>query len=105
MKPTPKNCSTVFKVGDIVIATDEIRRVDGESTLRPGETARVSSVFRATPDSPQIIGLDLGNRMPMGDIVCFESGPLKLAPKPVVQPGYSAEELDRDNPYNQHLHE
>lgn len=74
------NCPTVFKVGDAVVATDKIQRIDGRSTLRIGDRAKVSQVWRTTPESPQIIGLEIEGKMPMGDIVCYKNVPLRLLP-------------------------
>lgn len=71
------NKITDFKVGDIVEATESIQRFDGSSHLAPGETAKVSYVWQTTPDSPQIIALEIKGRLPMGDIVCEENHPLK----------------------------
>jgi hypothetical protein len=72
------NCSTKFKVGDIVEATGKIWRKDGRSELQPGDYAKVREVWQTTPESPQIIGLEIKGKLPMGGIVCFENVPLRL---------------------------
>lgn len=76
------NCSTTFKVGDIVEATAKIRRRDGGSELKPFDRATVRSVWQTTSESPQIIGLEINGKLPMGDIVCFENVPLRLIYSP-----------------------
>jgi hypothetical protein len=78
LKPILKNCPITFKVGDVVIATKEIWRYDGRSTLRPGDKATVTHVYRVNPESAQIINIEPHVGLPMGDIVCFENVPLKL---------------------------
>jgi hypothetical protein len=75
-------CLTEFRVGDIVEATATFRRKDGRSELRPGDEATVRAVWKTTPDSPQIIDLDIEGGLPMGDIVCFEHVPLRLLHSP-----------------------
>lgn len=74
-----KNCQIEFKEGDAVVATALITRVDKRSYLLPGERATVWQVWRTTQESPQIISLKIEGRAPMGDIVCFENVPLRLA--------------------------
>ena len=75
-------CLTEFRVGDIVEATATFRRKDGRSELRPGDKATVRAVWKTTPDSPQIIDLDIEGGLPMGDIVCFAHVPLRLLHSP-----------------------
>ena len=73
-----KNSETKFSVGSIVEATGEIRRVDGRCKLRTGDIAKVIDVRQSTPESPQIIRIELPNKMIMIDIVCYENVPLKI---------------------------
>ena len=68
----------ILKIGDTVEATKLWRRMDSRSFLKVGERARVSSVFQKDSASPQIIGIEITGRLPMGDIVCFDDVPLKL---------------------------
>ena len=75
-------CLTEFRVGDIVEATATFRRKDGRSELRPGDKATVRAVSQTTPDSPQIIDLDIEGGLPMGDIVCFAHVPLRVLHSP-----------------------
>lgn len=75
-------CKTKFKVGDIVEATAKIWRRDGGSELQPGDQAKVREVWQTTPDSPQIIGLEIKGKKPMSDIVCFEGVPLRIVFSP-----------------------
>lgn len=74
--------SAKFKVGDIVEATAKIWRKDGRSELQCGDHAKVREVFQATPESPQIIGLEIEGKLPIGDIVCFENVPLRIVYSP-----------------------
>lgn len=67
-----------FKIGDIVEATKKIWRKDGRSELFPGDKAKVIEVWQTTPESPQIIGLEIEGKLPIGDLVCFENVPLRL---------------------------
>lgn len=69
---------TTFNVGDIVEATTKIWRYDNRAELHPGDIARVRDVWQASPESPQIVGLDIEGKLPIGDIVCYETGPLCL---------------------------
>ena len=73
-----KNFPIKFKVGDIVRATSMFSRKDNRSHLALGEFAEISSVYQPAENSPQIIGLKIKNRLPMGDIVCLENVPLEL---------------------------
>jgi hypothetical protein len=75
--------SVKLKVGDTVEATGRIWRFDRRSELSPGDRATVSGVWQTTPDNPQIIGLEIEGKAPMGDIVCLENTPLRL-----VSPNY-----------------
>lgn len=68
---------TNFKVGDVVIATEEITRKDFRSRLHRGEAAKITAVWRNNPESPQIVGVSIRNKMPMGDIVCYENHPFE----------------------------
>lgn len=70
-----------FQIGDVVEATGRIWRIDRRSELQPGEQAKVREVFQATPESPQIIGLEIEGKLPMIDIVCTEHLPLRLIQK------------------------
>ncbi len=72
---------TKFKVGDLVRATGLIERADGRARLSKGQTAIVEQVFQLAPDTPQIIGLKVGDDV-IRDIVCVESCPLELLPVP-----------------------
>lgn len=84
------NCSTKFKVGDIVEATGKIWRKDRRSELQPGDQAKVRDVWQTTPESPQIIGLEIKGKLPIGDIVCFENVPLRLVHSPNAEVGGSS---------------
>jgi len=78
------NCPIKFKVGDRVVATDALWRQDKRTTLLKGDHAIVREVFERDRDpvtghaSPQIITLAVEGG-DIGDIVCFEKVPLKLA--------------------------
>ena len=61
----------VFHVGDTVIATKTIRRVDGRSHLDVGNKATVTSVTRG--NDCQILSVDILNSLPMCDVVCFDN--------------------------------
>jgi hypothetical protein len=74
----PAAASVKLKVGDTVEATGRIWRFDRRSELSPGDRATVSGVWQTTPDSPQIIGLEIEGKAPMRDIVCLENTPLRL---------------------------
>ena len=65
------------EVGDIVEALTEIRRKDGLAVLRVGDTAKVTTVWRTTPHSPQIIGIELKSGFSMTDIVCLSHFPVR----------------------------
>lgn len=63
-------------------ATANIQRKDGRSELQPGNQAKVREVWQKTPESPQIIGLEIKDKFPIGDIVCFENVPLRIIYSP-----------------------
>lgn len=79
---TMKDKTEKFCVGDIVEATDIIYRRDRRSILQRGDKVRVRTVWQTNSDSPQIIGLDIEGKLPICDIVCSESVPLRLVYSP-----------------------
>lgn len=73
----PKPHPTTFKVGDVIECTSPFWRKDKKSRWNPGEKATVSMVSNTT--GTQIIAIEIPNRLPMHDIVCFEHTPIRLA--------------------------
>jgi len=68
-----------YKVGDVVIATKEINRVDSRSHLSVDEKATITRVWKS--DTSCIIDISIAKRLPMSDIVCFDGQtPVKKQP-------------------------
>jgi len=67
---------TSFKIGDTVIATTDITRVNGLSTLKKGHRAKITNVFQKSIDHPQIVDIAVDYGLPIRDIVCYDLYPL-----------------------------
>ena len=61
----------VFHIGDKVIATKTICRVDGRSFLDAGGKATVTSVYRGI--DCQILAVHPVGMLPMCDVVCLDN--------------------------------
>lgn len=75
-----------FKIGDIVEATNWIWRVDKKTVLKKGDKAEVYEIFQLDENSPQIINIKVEGKFPIGDLVCYDTLPLKLAAQPFNNP-------------------
>lgn len=72
----------MFNSGDRAKVLEQIKRVDKRSVVMAGEEVTITSVYNCEDGTTQIVGIKMDdNRMPMGDIVCFDGeSPLQKIP-------------------------
>lgn len=72
----------VYAIGDLVRATDTIRRYDGRASIHPGgPLGKVVEVF-TLKSGTQIIGIEVNDGPRIGSLVVSELLPLEKVPHP-----------------------